>query len=187
MTVHADVDSPLGELRLAGERTADGVVLTSVSMVDGVVPERRNDDPAAFAEVAAQLRSYFAGELTRFALASADHGTEFQRRVWAALDDIPYGTTVSYGEITARIGAPRERVRAVAAAIGANPLLIVRPCHRVIGANGAMTRVRGRPGAQAAVAGTRGGAARCLRSRIRRWPRRIGPRSPRSSASTATR
>ncbi|WP_194819651.1 methylated-DNA--[protein]-cysteine S-methyltransferase [Nocardia sp. XZ_19_385] len=143
MTVYAYVGSPLGELRLAGERVGAGVVLASVAMVDGPVRDRRNEDVEAFEEVAAQLRSYFAGELMRFDLEFADSGTEFQRRVWAALDAIPYGTTVSYGEIAARIGAPRDRVRAVAAAIGANPLLVVRPCHRVIGVNGAMTGYAG--------------------------------------------
>ncbi|NUR38505.1 MAG: methylated-DNA--[protein]-cysteine S-methyltransferase, partial [Streptomyces sp.] len=70
-------------------------------------------------------------------------GTEFRERVWAALDDVPYGATVTYGEIAARAGASRAAVRAVGGAIGANPLLIVRPCHRVIGANGSMTGYAG--------------------------------------------
>lgn len=63
--------------------------------------------------------------------------------MWAALDDVPYGGTVTYGEIAARIGAPRAAVRAVGGAIGANPLLIVRPCHRVIGADGSLTGYAG--------------------------------------------
>lgn len=70
-------------------------------------------------------------------------GSDFQRRVWKALENIPYGTTLSYGEVAARIGASRAAVRAVGTAIGANPLLIVRPCHRVIGASGALTGYAG--------------------------------------------
>ena len=70
-------------------------------------------------------------------------GSAFREKVWAALDDIPYGTTATYGEIAARIGAPRAAVRAVGGAIGANPLLVVRPCHRVIGAGGALTGYAG--------------------------------------------
>lgn len=65
-------------------------------------------------------------------------GTEFQRRVWGALDTVPYGATVSYGQIAERIGTPGAGVRAVGTAIGRNPLLVVRPCHRVIGADGAL-------------------------------------------------
>lgn len=70
-------------------------------------------------------------------------GTEFRTRVWDALDDVPYGATTTYGEIAARVGATRVAVRAVGGAIGANPLLILRPCHRVIGANGSLTGYAG--------------------------------------------
>lgn len=95
--------------------------------------------PGAFAGITAQLRAYFEGRLTRFDIAYAEgRGTEFQRRVWSALDTVPYGETVSYGQIAERIGAPGAGVRAVGTAIGRNPLLIVRPCHRVIGADGAL-------------------------------------------------
>ena len=65
-------------------------------------------------------------------------GTEFQRRVWQAVDEFPFGSTTTYGSIADRLGLPRERIQAAAAAIGANPLLLVRPCHRVIGADGRM-------------------------------------------------
>lgn len=95
--------------------------------------------PEAFTSIAAQLRAYFEGRLTRFDIAYAEgRGTEFQRRVWSALDTVPYGETVSYGQIAEQIGAPGAGVRAVGTAIGRNPLLIVRPCHRVIGADGAL-------------------------------------------------
>ena len=112
--------------------------LRSVSFADtatvAVQPDWRPDD-AAFEDVVRQLGEYFAGERTEFVVDRARSGTLFQQRVWAAVDALPYGTTVSYGEIARRVGAPPGRIRAVGAAIGANPLLIVRPCHRVVGTN----------------------------------------------------
>lgn len=146
MTVYTTIDSPLGELLLAGMPSGDGVVLTAVSMSGGkgaVVRPEWAENRAAFGTVIEQLGAYFAGERTGFELDMASSGSEFQDQVWRALDEIPYGTTVTYGEIAARIGAPRAAVRAVGAAIGANPLLIVRPCHRVIGANGSLTGYAG--------------------------------------------
>ncbi|MFI1222896.1 MULTISPECIES: methylated-DNA--[protein]-cysteine S-methyltransferase [unclassified Streptomyces] len=143
-TVYARLESPLGELLLVGE-AADGagVRLLSVSMSGqkggAVVQDAWRHDPGAFAEVARQLEAYFAGRSTRFDVPFAEGvGTEFQRRVWAALESIPYGSTVSYGEVAAQVGAPGAGVRAVGTAIGRNPLLVVRPCHRVIGADGAL-------------------------------------------------
>ncbi|QGV79110.1 methylated-DNA--[protein]-cysteine S-methyltransferase [Streptomyces ficellus] len=143
MTVYAYVDGPLGEMLLVGEEYADGrTVLASLSLPGqkgaAVVREGWRHAPGAFEGIAAQLRSYFTGGLTRFDLTYADAGTDFQRRVWRAVDDIPYGATVTYGEIAARVGAPGAGVRAVGTAIGRNPLLVVRPCHRVIGADGAL-------------------------------------------------
>jgi methylated-DNA-[protein]-cysteine S-methyltransferase len=146
MTSYTTVQSPLGALLLVGEDRDGGAGLRSVSFADtasGVVqPDWRPDD-AAFADAVRQLDEYFAGERTEFALDRAPSGTPFQHRVWAAVDALPYGTTVSYGEIARRVGAPPDRIRAVGAAIGANPLLIVRPCHRVVGANGALTGYAG--------------------------------------------
>jgi len=95
---------------------------------------RRND---AFKPVKQQLAAYFAGELTTFSLTLTPKGTDFQLAVWTALEQIPYGTTCSYGDIAKRIGKP-EASRAVGAANGQNPLPIVIPCHRVIGSNGAL-------------------------------------------------
>ncbi|MCC5473678.1 methylated-DNA--[protein]-cysteine S-methyltransferase [Streptomyces barringtoniae] len=138
------LDAPVGRLLLTAD--ADGA-LTSLSVPgqkggrsvqDGW---RRDDGP--FRAVADQLAAYFAGELNEFRLPLSPHGTEFRQRVWAALDEVPYGATVTYGEIAARIGASRAAVRAVGGAIGANPLLIVCPCHRVIGADGSMTGYAG--------------------------------------------
>ncbi|BCY08949.1 methylated-DNA--[protein]-cysteine S-methyltransferase [Actinoplanes sp. L3-i22] len=137
MTVGTTIPSPLGELLLVGAQTDTGFTLTSLSMGD------RRAGPAVraaapFTDVVRQLEAYFAGELERFDIAFTVGGTEFQQRVWAALEDIPYGTTTTYGALAARLGLPRERVQALGAAIGANPLLLVRPCHRVIGADGTM-------------------------------------------------
>ncbi len=142
MSVYTTMESPVGELLLVGRKTVGGVALTSVSM-DGQrgVPTVRDDwnrDPGAFAEVIRQLTAYFAGELSQFRLELAPRGTDFQQRVWRALDSIRYGTTISYGQLAAQLGVPRDRVQALGAAIGANPLAIVRPCHRVIGAAGGM-------------------------------------------------
>jgi O-6-methylguanine DNA methyltransferase len=91
-----------------------------------------------FANVTRQLQAYFAGQLTTFDLDLAPGGTPFQQRIWRALDSVPYGTTISYGQLAARLGVPRDRIQALGAAIGANPLAIIRPCHRVIGSDGGM-------------------------------------------------
>ncbi|MFF2328181.1 MULTISPECIES: methylated-DNA--[protein]-cysteine S-methyltransferase [unclassified Streptomyces] len=146
MTMYATVDSPLGELLLVGEEvigTDGAVALASLSLPGqkgaAVVGEGWVHAPGAFAGIAAQLQEYFSGRRTRFDIAYAQGtGTAFQRRVWAALDTVPYGQTVSYGQIAERIGTPGAGVRAVGTAIGRNPLLVVRPCHRVIGADGAL-------------------------------------------------
>jgi methylated-DNA-[protein]-cysteine S-methyltransferase len=99
--------------------------------------------PELFKEAERQLAAYFAHDLKEFQLELRTSGTEFREKVWNALDSVPYGTTTTYGEIAARIGASRIAVRAVGGAIGANPLLIVRPCHRVIGADGSLTGYAG--------------------------------------------
>ncbi|MCW8377382.1 methylated-DNA--[protein]-cysteine S-methyltransferase [Streptomyces justiciae] len=138
------VESPVGPLLLTAE---PGGALTSLS-----VPGQKNGrvvegswrcDPGPFRAAQEQLAAYFAGELKEFELELCAEGTAFRERVWAALDEVPYGATVTYGEIAARVGASRAAVRAVGGAIGANPLLIVRPCHRVIGADGSMTGYAG--------------------------------------------
>ncbi|MFE9768185.1 methylated-DNA--[protein]-cysteine S-methyltransferase [Streptomyces sp. NPDC005808] len=146
MTVYTTIDSPLGELLLVGEESATakgGTALASLSMPGqksgAVVQGGWIENADAFAEIVSQLRSYFEGRPTHFDIEYVSGGSEFQQRVWKALEVIPYGTTLSYGEIAAQIGAPRAAVRAVGTAIGANPLLVVRPCHRVIAANGALS------------------------------------------------
>ncbi|MET9081370.1 methylated-DNA--[protein]-cysteine S-methyltransferase [Streptomyces sp. NPDC004237] len=137
MDVSTVYDSPLGELRLTGEESPGGVVLTALSLPGQPIrPADRAD--RLFTEALRQLDAYFAGRLTRFDLPCAARGTDFQQRVWRALDDIPYGTTTTYGELAALLGVERAEIRAVGAAVGANPLLLIRPCHRVIGADGSM-------------------------------------------------
>ena len=98
-----------------------------------------NESCAVLDEAAAQLEAYFAGELIAFDVPLDLDGTEFQRQCWLALATIPYGQTVSYGEQSRRIGLGPDRARAVGAANGQNPLPIVLPCHRVIGADGSLT------------------------------------------------
>jgi methylated-DNA-[protein]-cysteine S-methyltransferase len=95
------------------------------------------EDSAGFAEAIRQLRAYFAGELTDFDLPLALEGTEFQLRVWESLRGIPYGETISYGQLATRLGNPKAS-RAVGLANGSNPIAIIVPCHRVIGSNGSL-------------------------------------------------
>ena len=139
-----ELAAPVGPLLLTA--APDGA-LTSLSVPGQkggrVVQDDWRRDPGPFRAAGDQLAAYFAGELKEFRLPLRADGTEFRRRVWTALDEVPYGATATYGEIAARVGAARMAVRAVGGAVGANPLLIVRPCHRVIGANGAMTGYAG--------------------------------------------
>jgi methylated-DNA-[protein]-cysteine S-methyltransferase len=131
------VDSPVGPLTLAGR---DGR-LRHLRMVDQTYEPSREGwmaDDGAFADAVAQLEAYFAGDLIEFELDLELMGTDFQRRVWAGLLTIPYGETRSYGEIALQIGSPGGS-RAVGLANGHNPVGIIVPCHRVIGANGSLT------------------------------------------------
>ena len=136
--LYTTTDSPIGELLLVGGEEA----LRGLYMAEGPRPMRpRSSWRAAeerFADSCEQLGEYFAGERTGFDLPLAATGTEFERSVWAELERIPYGQMTSYGEIARRIGRP-DRARAVGAANGRNPISIVVPCHRVIGADGSLT------------------------------------------------
>lgn len=133
---HTFVDSPLGPLLLVAE---DGF-LTALYMNEPTVPPTSQEDPEAapFPQVRTQLEEYFSGRRRTFDLPLRLRGTTFQRVVWAFLRDIPYGSTISYGELARRIGSPKA-CRAVGLANGQNPVSIVVPCHRVIGANGKLT------------------------------------------------
>ncbi len=138
---HVVIDSPVGPLTLVAEQGR----LTGLYMAaqrhapdnsDLGIPGEAADEP--FASAAAQLAAYFAGELTAFDLPLAPAGTPFQLRVWAALRTIPYGQTVSYGQLARQIGSPAAS-RAVGLANGRNPIALVVPCHRVVGADGSLT------------------------------------------------
>jgi methylated-DNA-[protein]-cysteine S-methyltransferase len=135
---YAYLDSPVGRLLLAGD--AEG--LTLISFPSGRRPREPSAswvrDDGVLAQAIGQLRSYFAGECREFELPLRAGGTPFQERVWGALRQVPFGATVSYGELARRIGQP-SAARAVGAANGANPLPIVVPCHRVIGADHTLT------------------------------------------------
>ena len=135
---YCHIDTPIGELLLAGEEGA----LSMIGFPKGSM--RRDPEPdwiyneKPLAEARRQLQEYFAGERKAFDLPLQLSGTEFQVSVLEALQKIPYGETVSYGEIAKRIGRPKA-MRAVGAANGRNPIPIVVPCHRVIGSSGDMT------------------------------------------------
>ena len=132
---HMRIDTPIGELTLIAR---DGA-LAGVNFAGYDAPAESVEGTEPVLEAAAeQLREYFAGERTAFDLPLALDGTRFQQEAWRALADIPYGETVSYGEQARRLGRP-DAVRAVGAANGANPIAIVLPCHRVIGADGSLT------------------------------------------------
>jgi methylated-DNA-[protein]-cysteine S-methyltransferase len=131
-------ESPVGFLTIAG----DGEAVTALRMEDQAHPPAGTEawvrDDRAYPDVVEQLDEYFAGARTEFDVTLRLEGTEFQRRVWAGLLEIPYGETSSYGELATRIGQPRAS-RAVGLANGRNPVGIIVPCHRVVGSTGALT------------------------------------------------
>ena len=135
MLAYSIVPSPVGPLLIAGDETG----LKLINFQDG--RHAQEPDPEwvenrrPLNEAIRQLESYFAGRLQRFSLNLALEGTAFQRKVWRTLQTIPYGKTLSYGEIARKIGKP-QAARAVGAANGQNPLSIIVPCHRVIGQDG---------------------------------------------------
>ncbi|MDP3856324.1 MAG: methylated-DNA--[protein]-cysteine S-methyltransferase [Stagnimonas sp.] len=139
MTVYTTIPSPIGELSLS----AVGGRLTGVLFEDNRYPPdregwRRDDADTVLVEASRQLYEYFAGHRRDFELPMSAKGTEFQYRVWSALREIPFGETRSYGE-QARLVGDYKAVRAVGLANGKNPIPIIVPCHRVIGADGSMT------------------------------------------------
>ncbi len=131
-------ESPIGTLLLVGDDQA----LHGLYMQDGRKPKQIEPSwersTSGFADVKAQLRAYFAGERLAFDLALVMAGTPFERRVWSALTEIPYGETCSYGELARRLDQPTA-ARAVGLANGRNPIAVIVPCHRVIGADGTLT------------------------------------------------
>src|SRR5580704_1170966 len=136
--VYTQIESPVGPLLLV----ADEAGLRQILFVNGrhgARPEASwKQDTAPLEKTIRQLRSYFAGEREEFDLSLAPEGTRFQQEVWKRLCDIPYGETISYGELARKIGNPNAS-RAVGLANGRNPIPILVPCHRVIGADGSIT------------------------------------------------
>jgi methylated-DNA-[protein]-cysteine S-methyltransferase len=128
------MESPVGKLLLA----ADDAGLRHIVFDPAKPHPQWREDPAPLTETIRQLRAWFSGELRDFDLPLAPVGPAFHQRVWRELCNIPYGETISYGELGRRIGAPNAS-RAVGRANGANPIPIVIPCHRVIGSNGKLT------------------------------------------------
>ncbi len=132
------IESPIGELLLAGTDEA----LCQVHFHggrDSIEPASEwEENDVSFREVVHQLDAYFAGKLESFDLPLQLEGTEFQKKVWRALQEIPYGETWSYGQLARHIGKP-QAMRAVGAANGRNPIPVIIPCHRVIGADGTLT------------------------------------------------
>jgi len=139
------MDSPVGELRIVERNGA----LTAIEFApwrpssDGRPLGARDDADPVLVETVRQLMAYFNGELKVFDLPLAPHGTEFQQRVWKELLEIEHGETASYGQIAARLGHTNAASRAVGLANGRNPIPIVIPCHRVIGADGSLTGYAG--------------------------------------------
>lgn len=135
--VYSFISSPVGRLLLYGRHGLEGLVFP-----EGKTPQTIEDgwkeDPARFRVVQEQLALYFEGKLKAFDLGLSMGGTDFQKQVWQALTRIPYGTTMTYGELAQAIGNPKA-VRAVGLANGKNPIPIIVPCHRVIGKDGKLT------------------------------------------------
>ena len=136
-TITTTVDSPIGMLTLSA---SDGL-LTGMFMPDQkhapTTASQWDRDDAWFAEITEQLDQYFAGTLSQFDLPIRMDGTDFQRRVWSHLRQIPYGETISYGDLARRVGSPNAS-RAVGSANGRNPVAVIVPCHRVIASDGSL-------------------------------------------------
>jgi len=137
-TSYCEIESPIGPLLLV----ADGGGLRQVHFCNGRHPAKPDSsweqNPKALRETIRQLKAYFAGTLQNFDITLSPQGTSFQLEVWKRLREIPYGETISYGELARRIGNPNAS-RAVGLANGSNPIPIIIPCHRVIGSNGKLT------------------------------------------------
>jgi methylated-DNA-[protein]-cysteine S-methyltransferase len=135
---YTTIPSPLDDLLLVGDDEGLAGLYTVEHRGGPAVGPSWVRDPAPFVEARAQLEAYFAGELEEFDLRLAPRGTPWQLRVWEALRAIPYAATASYSEIAARVCTPAA-ARAVGHANGRNPLSVVVPCHRVVGADGRLT------------------------------------------------
>jgi len=136
--LYSVVPSPIGELTLVSSGEALTGLYMELHKWGPKQDERWRRDDFALEPASHWLAAYFEGAASQFDMPLSFVGTEFQKRVWKALCEIPFGETMSYGELAESIGAPRA-VRAVGAAVGRNPISIIVPCHRVIGSNGSLT------------------------------------------------
>ncbi len=181
MTYYTHFASPVGPMLLV----SNGVGLTGLYMAQYRYGEEvgeawsPEDDALPFRETVRQLAAYFEGTLTEFSLPLAMRGTPFQQRVWKELQAIPYGTTISYGELARRIGNPNAS-RAVGLANGHNPISLIVPCHRVIGANGKLTGYGGGLPRKAALLAFES-------SVLVNGPRRFAPMAERGGGNGASR
>jgi len=136
---YSNLETPIGTLMIVGDHDAiHRIDFPKNGRASKPAAEWSESSRGAVSDALRQLKEYFAGKRTDFDLPLAPAGTDFQRAVWRRLQEIPYGETISYGELAKRIGNPKAS-RAVGAANGQNPIPIVIPCHRVIGANGTLT------------------------------------------------
>ncbi|MEZ4400979.1 MAG: methylated-DNA--[protein]-cysteine S-methyltransferase [Kofleriaceae bacterium] len=142
MLAYAPLPSPIGPLTVVASPTAVTAIYFPGEAAPAGAAARAPADHPVLAAAAAELAAYFAGALRRFALPLAGIGTPFQQQVWRALGQVPFGATTSYGALAAAVGRPTA-ARAIGAANGANPIPIVVPCHRVIGADGSLTGYAG--------------------------------------------
>jgi methylated-DNA-[protein]-cysteine S-methyltransferase len=149
---YKEMESPVGKLKLVAKSEALVAILWDQERPNRVKLDTMNLDPRhpILLETERQLSEYFAGQRTRFDLPLQPHGTEFQKKVWQALREIPFGETKSYLDLARAVGSP-EASRAVGAANAKNPLSIVVPCHRVVGADGTLTGFAGGLEAKAAL------------------------------------
>ncbi len=136
---YTTMESPVGHLTIAGEEDCLRFILFGADYrASNSETQRHESGSGIVEETICQLKAYFEKKLTKFSLPLKPEGTLFQMEVWRELQNIPYGTVISYGALASRIGRPKAS-RAVGAANGSNPIPIVIPCHRVIGSNGKMT------------------------------------------------
>ncbi len=130
----ATLQTPLGTAHIYGDEAG----ISEITVTDGKLQEEQTSSLYTLQTCAAELKAYFKGNLRTFSVPLLPQGTPFQKKVWAALCEIPYGTTLSYAALARQLGDIKA-IRAVAAANGKNPLWVVIPCHRVIGSDGSMT------------------------------------------------
>ncbi len=159
MTHFTHVDSPLGPMLVtARPEGIAGVFFVGQKYSPAVEADwREAPGDALLAAARREIEEYFLAGRRHFDLPLALRGTPFQVRVWHALREIPSGTTMTYGEVTARVGAPAAAARAVGAAIGRNPVSVIVPCHRVVGADGSLTGYAGGLDRKRALLGLEGG------------------------------